>query len=86
MAMFKILISRHAQKQLDKFPDTIAEPLINAILSLSENPRPQGYKKLKGRDAYRIRKGDYRIIYEIADEIVTVEIIAVGHRKDIYDQ
>ncbi|MFC0776288.1 type II toxin-antitoxin system RelE family toxin [Terrimonas alba] len=57
-----------------------------AIYSLADNPRPHGYKKLKGRDAYRIRSGDYRIIYSIFDKILTVEVIAIGHRKDIYEQ
>jgi mRNA interferase RelE/StbE len=58
---------------------------LSAALSLSENPRPYGYKKLVGRDAYRIRIGDYRIIYEIEDKIITVTVIDVGHRKEIYD-
>jgi mRNA interferase RelE/StbE len=48
---------------LDKLPDEIADTLLDAIETLAENPRPQGCKKLKGREGYRIRKGDYRIIY-----------------------
>jgi mRNA interferase RelE/StbE len=55
-----------------------------AIYSLTDNPRPNGYKKLKGQDGYRIRVGDYRIIYQIQDKILVVEVIDLGHRKEIY--
>jgi mRNA interferase RelE/StbE len=85
MPKYKITISRTAQKQLDKLPDKIAELLIDAITSLADEPRPSGCKKLKGRDGYRIRKGDYRIIYDIFDHILLIDIIAAGNRKDIYD-
>jgi len=56
----------------------------NAIAGLGENPRPKGYKKLKGEEAYRIRVKDYRIIYEIDDTKITVIVIVVGHRKEVY--
>ncbi len=85
MALYQILISQTAQRQLDNLPDKIADLLIQVISGLEKNPRPHGCKKLKGRNGYRIRKGDYRIIYDIADKILLVEIIAVGNRKDIYD-
>ncbi|MEI7803171.1 MAG: type II toxin-antitoxin system RelE/ParE family toxin [Bacteroidota bacterium] len=85
MALYHILITTFAQKQLDNLPDKISNILIEAISKLQENPRPSGCKKLKGRNGYRIRKGDYRIIYDITDKILLIEIIAVGNRKDIYD-
>jgi len=56
-----------------------------AIYNLANNPRPAGCKKLKGRDSYRIRVADYRIIYEIFDDILLVDVIDMGHRKDIYE-
>ena len=56
-----------------------------AIINLEKEPRPTGYIKLKGRDAYRIRVADYRIIYEIFDDMLLIDIINLGHRKDIYD-
>ncbi|RFZ95212.1 type II toxin-antitoxin system RelE/ParE family toxin [Mucilaginibacter conchicola] len=84
MASYKITISKTAQKQLNKIQDNIAEKLIPAIYELADNPRPYGCKKLKGRDAWRIRVGDYRIIYEIHDGILLIDIIALGHRRDIY--
>ena len=85
MPKYAVIILPTAQKQLDKLDDHIALPIITTILSLAENPRLYGYKKLKGRRGYRIRKGNYRIIYDVFDNILTVNIIAIGDRKDIYD-
>jgi mRNA interferase RelE/StbE len=70
---------------LDKLPDSVVEILSVVILSLVDDPRPIGCKKLKGRDGWRIRQGNYRIIYDILEEILVVDIIAVGHRKDVYN-
>lgn len=81
---YQIQIRKSAQKQLDKLSDEVAEKLLDAIEVLAEEPRPKGYKKLQGRDGYRIRKGDYRIIYEIYDNLLVIDVVAVGHRKDIY--
>ncbi|MCD6012973.1 MAG: type toxin-antitoxin system RelE/ParE family toxin [Flavipsychrobacter sp.] len=85
MPRYTISISKTAQKQLDKLSDRIAAPIIDAISSLANNPRPHGCKKLKGRTGYRIRKGDFRIIYDIFDNILLIDVIAIGDRKDIYD-
>lgn len=67
----------------------INEPHYSAIkkqlYELAENPRPQGYRKLKGRKGYRVRVGDYRIIYEIHDAILLIDMIDLGHRKEIYE-
>jgi mRNA interferase RelE/StbE len=82
---YQVQIGKSAQKQLDKLPDEVAEQLLDAIENLAVNPRPSGCKKLKGRDGYRIRKGDYRIIYDVFDNVLVIDIIAVGHRKEIYD-
>ena len=83
--VYSILIKATAQKQLSKLPWNVADDLLKLIQSLSTNPRPSGCKKLKGRDGYRIRKGDYRIIYDIYDNKLVIEIIAAGNRKDIYE-
>jgi mRNA interferase RelE/StbE len=81
---YTVLIERYAQKQIMKL-DKKAITVIKAVIAnLVENPRPYGYKKLKGEDAYRIRVGDYRVIYEIDDGKITVTVVSVGHRKDIY--
>lgn len=85
MAEYTLVISKTAQRQLNKLTDTVAELIIETVQSLASNPRPPGCKKLKGRSGYRIRKGNYRIIYEIYDDILTIEVIALGDRKEIYN-
>jgi mRNA interferase RelE/StbE len=85
MPNYIIVLSKNAQKQLDKLTDNIAEPIFVAIARLEENPRPAGCKKLKGRNGYRIRTGNYRIIYDIYDTELVVDVITLGHRKDIYE-
>jgi len=84
MLNYAITISKTAQKQLNDLPYSDAEKLIVVIQGLAHNPRPAGYKKLKGRNGYRIRKGNYRILYEIFDSILIIDIVAIGHRKNIY--
>lgn len=81
---YAVLIERYAQKQIMKLDKKIIPVIKTAIASLADNPRPYGYKKLKGEDAYRIRVGDYRIIYEINDGKIVVTVVSVGPRKDIY--
>lgn len=85
MANYKLVLTRTAQKQLDKLSDLVAGPLLEAIQELAQNPRPSGCKKLKGRQGYRVRKGDYRIIYDVHDDVLIVEVVAIGHRKEIYE-
>ncbi|HWY37463.1 MAG TPA: type II toxin-antitoxin system RelE/ParE family toxin [Bacteroidia bacterium] len=83
--LYTVVLKKPTQKQLDKLSDLLAASLIKAISALAVNPRPHGYKKLKGRSGYRIRVNDHRVIYEIHDRILTIEIINLGHRKDIYE-
>ncbi len=83
--MYKIRIEKDVQKVLAKINEPNYSKIKKAILSLAKNPRPYGYKKLKGRDGYRIRVADYRIIYDIFDTILSVEVVDLGHRKDVYD-
>jgi mRNA interferase RelE/StbE len=83
--MYEIEISRTAEKQLKKLNSDLQRKISAVILSLSIEPRPYGCKKLSGFEAlYRIRCGDYRIIYEIIDKKVMVTILKIGHRKDVY--
>jgi len=84
MSRYRILLSKTAQRQLNKLDDNLVDKLIAVINNLADNPRPNGYIKLRGRPAYRIRLGNYRIIYEIFDNRLIINIIALGHRKDIY--
>lgn len=82
--MYKVRVERKAQKKLSKISEPYYSNLKTAILDLGNNPRPSGCKKLKGRDGYRIRVANYRIIYEIQDSVLLVDVIDLGHRKDIY--
>lgn len=77
--------SRQALKELEKINEPFYSNIKQAIFGLTENPRPNGYKKLKGRDGYRIRVGNYRVIYDIFDNLLVIDIITLGHRKDIYE-
>ncbi|MFL6213729.1 MAG: type II toxin-antitoxin system RelE family toxin [Blastocatellia bacterium] len=87
MASYRIEWKRSAAKELKKLPPEIIKRILVAVESLAENPLPDGVKKLTGSyHTYRIREGVYRIIYNILSEIVVVEIIKVGHRKDVYRQ
>jgi len=79
-------IERRAQKALKKISNPYKTNLIQAIDRLSDNPRPDGCKKLKGSESlWRIRVNDYRIVYQIKDEHLLILIIRIGHRKDIYE-
>lgn len=84
--MYKVVISKSASKEIASLPSQIINRIIPVIKKLGENPRPPGCKKLKGgQDTWRIRMGDYRVIYTIDDVIRIVDVRSVGHRKDIYD-
>lgn len=83
---YSIQIDAYAWRDLMKLPETLQETLLNAIYRLELAPRPSGCKKLQGDDGlYRIRVGDYRIIYEIQDAKLVVVIVKVGHRSKIYN-
>ncbi len=81
---YDILIRRRAQKELAQLSRDGYERAKESIGTLSDDPRPSGCKKLTGRDGWRIRAGDYRVIYEIDDAGQTVTILHVGHRRDVY--
>ena len=84
MSKYKVRIAKRVKKKLIKIPDPYFSNIKEAILALADNPRPKGYKKLKGREGYRIRVANYRILYEIQDKILLVDVIDLGHRKEIY--
>jgi mRNA interferase RelE/StbE len=81
---YSLNFTKRALKDLEKIKEPFYSQIKQAIQSLAENPRPLGYIKLKGRDSFRVRTGNYRIIYDIFDKELVVEIIALGDRKDIY--
>ncbi len=81
---YTISILRRAQRELTRLPVGAYERVRDAIHALGQDPRPPGCLKLTGREAWRIRAGDYRVIYEIDDEQRLVTVLHVGHRRDVY--
>lgn len=82
---YEIQISKSASKQIKKLPSEIQERIQVKIDSLAVEPRPDGIKKLKGREnGYRIRVGDYRIVYDIFDDVLLITVVEVGHRSSVY--
>ena len=84
--MYSIVISQSALKQLQNLQKPFVKKIGKAIEKLANDPRPIGVKKLQGsnENLYRIRVGDYRIVYVIDDGIKLIDIRRIGHRKDIY--
>lgn len=81
---YAVQLAPSVKKQLKRLGKTQAERLTVAIYLLGEDPRPAGCKRLTGRDAYRVRVGDYRIIYEVHDGVLQVLVLRVGHRREVY--
>ena len=84
MEKYKIIVKKSVAKDLRPLPKKDVAAIIKGIESLKEEPRPFGCEKLSGQERYRIRKGVYRIIYEIQDDVLIVIVVKVGHRKEIY--
>ena len=84
METYKVLIKKSAAKELEKVPEKDRKKIIKNIRDLSLDPRPQGVKKLSGQEKYRIRQGNYRILYQIVDKELIIYDVGVGHRKDIF--
>lgn len=81
---YQVLIRSSAEKEMDALPVAFHKRIAAKIVSLGENPRPAGCKKLKGTDGYRIRIGNYRVVYTIDDKAVLVTVVGVGHRREVY--
>jgi len=80
----KLTITRKAEKELDKLPNSVAKNISEKILLLSKNPFPTNSKKLSGQENYRMRVGSYRVIYSLDPKAKTVTILRVADRKTIY--
>ena len=81
---YQVILPKSVQKELDRLPDEVVRRILTRLVGLETNPRPVDVKKLKGRDAWRIRVGDYRVIYEIHDRVLQIIVITAGHRGEIY--
>jgi mRNA interferase RelE/StbE len=84
MAVYKILLRKSVLKDLDKIPKKELQRIIQKIRRLAHDPRPQGYEKISGLDRFRIRLGNYRIIYSVQDDELTIWVVKIGHRRDVY--
>jgi mRNA interferase RelE/StbE len=84
MGRYRIVIRRSVSKDLERIPRKDVRRIVKAVGALADEPRPSQSKKLTGEEKYRLRCGVYRIIYEIQDEQVTVCVVRIRHRKDVY--
>ena len=86
MANYSIEIKKSASKEIAKLPKTILSRILEKIRLLESDPRPTGCKKLSADEKYRIRVGNYRVLYEIVDDRLIVYVVKVSHRKDVYSR
>jgi len=85
MPDYSVTFARSARKELEKLPPTIAGRILGKIENLAIAPRPHGSLKLQGeKNLWRIRIGDYRVVYEIHDDKKSIDVAIVRHRKDVY--
>jgi mRNA interferase RelE/StbE len=84
MAAYKLFFKKSVQKDFNTTPKEALKRILNRIKALAEDPRPFGCEKLTGQERYRLRQGNYRIVYSIQDDELTVWVVKVGHRKHIY--
>ena len=85
MASYEIAFRASVAKDLRRIPNTDVRRILGSIDALAENPRPQGCVKLSAQERYRIRQGIYRIVYEIRDTELIVQVVKVAHRRDVYE-
>jgi mRNA interferase RelE/StbE len=84
MAEYKIYFKESVEKDFRTIPKQYLQKILLRIEALARDPRPPGHEKLTGQERYRVRQGEYRIIYSIQDKELTIWVVKVGHRKDVY--
>jgi mRNA interferase RelE/StbE len=84
VASYRLLVKASAARELEALPRRDRIRVVGRIARLADDPRPAGCEKLSGHEQYRVRQGDYRILYEVSDAEVVVIVIKVGHRRDVY--
>ena len=84
MAPYRVIVRKSVSKDLKGIPQKDVRRILAAIKSLADDPRPSGTKKLSGQDRYRLRQGNYRILYEIEDDRLIVCVVRAGDRRDVY--
>ncbi len=86
MAQYKVFFKKSVEKDFKSIPKKELLRILSKIESLQDTPRPVGSQKLTGQERYRLRQGRYRIVYSIQDYELTVWVVKVGHRKEIYNK
>lgn len=84
MASYSVRIKRSAERELRALSKVDLARIVDHIGNLAANPRPRGSQKLSGEEKYRIRQGDYRIVYKVDEDEKVVEVIKIGHRREVY--
>ncbi len=86
MAQYKVFFKKSVEKDFKSIPKKELLKILSKIEALQDNPRPVGCEKLTGHERYRLRQGKYRIVYSIQDNELTIWIVKVGHRREIYQR
>ena len=84
MASYRVFFKTSVEKDLRSIPRKDLKRIMARVAALRDDPRPPGCEKLTGQERYRLRQGPYRIVYSIQDDALTVWVVKVGHRKDVY--
>lgn len=84
MGVYRVVFKRSAAKELKALPDRDLKAVLKRIQGLAEDPRPKGSERLSAKPWYRLRCGDYRILYTVVEATVTVCIVKIGHRREVY--
>ena len=84
MASYSLFLKRSAAKELETVAAKDRRRIVDRIQALAGEPRPPGVERLSGAEKYRVRQGNYRILYTIDDDAATVVVIKIGHRRDVY--
>jgi mRNA interferase RelE/StbE len=84
MGRYSVLIKKSAGREIEELPKADLVKVLARIEALADDPRPPGSEKLAGLELYRVRQGQYRIIYSIEDDVLTVWVVKVGHRREVY--
>ncbi len=84
MARYRVIVRKSVSKDMKGIPRSDVRRILASIESLADEPRPPGSKKLSGQERYRVRQGNYRILYEIEDDKLIICVVKVRHRRDVY--
>lgn len=84
MSKYRVIFNPSAEKEFGKLDKPVQSRIFKAIAKLEDDPRPANCKKLKGSPNWRIRVGDFRVVYEIIDDTIQINVVKIGHRKDVY--